>query len=354
MSTGSAAPAGPQPQPPPVRVRRTHTSAMVITVLKDLPKSLKKQKNTDIVARNAERVLRHAQHVTNATLFPTDLRVLHGNKHPHEDDETKAAKSMTKKVCAEITVSPGMALPIAFHPYLRDLYNHDVYMPLSMFTYASLLNINTNAATMDTLKLNPLASGDKQIWVLNTATFELKTKTPAEAHWNAHFAFFTNSETPERNFPSIRAADIGLRKRCELYECDLAKEVTEQRIREPCHPLLFRWRPGPPPSAPNGGGGRGGGISSQHGGAPTPFQTGTDGDASAVVCLICAHRGHFYNACTATTSADGTPLHCVVQNCNISAAGSNKTLCRVWNVKGTTSNCTHDATRVVVPHFCFI
>src|ERR1700761_1965906 len=66
-SSGSGVPTGAQqPPPPPARVRRTHTPAGVIAALRNLPKASKRQKNTDITARNAERALKRAQHAEDA------------------------------------------------------------------------------------------------------------------------------------------------------------------------------------------------------------------------------------------------------------------------------------------------
>ncbi|KAJ7214871.1 hypothetical protein GGX14DRAFT_359910, partial [Mycena pura] len=209
--SGSGTPAGAQAQPqPPARVRRTHTSAGVIAALKNLPKASKRQKNLDITARNAERALKHAQHVEDAARFPDDasdaestitvsddedtlspasrlyssigklspasgkalLRVIQSSKRGRDDEVPKAPKPISKKARVEITVAPGMALPKAFHQCIHDLHDHHVYMPLSMFTTPSLRTINSDAATMAMCKLNPLESGEKQLRLLDTAAFE--------------------------------------------------------------------------------------------------------------------------------------------------------------------------------------
>ncbi|KAJ7207433.1 hypothetical protein GGX14DRAFT_635145 [Mycena pura] len=210
-SSGSGTPAGAQAQPPPpARVRRTHTSAGVIAALKNLPKASKRRKNMDITARNAERALKHAQHVENAALFPDDvsddeslvsvsddedtlspasrlystigklspasgkalLRVIQSSKRGRDDEAPKAPKPTSKRARVEITIAPGMALPKAFHQCIHDLHDHHVYMPLSMFTTPSLRTINSEAATMPMCKLNPLESGEKQLRLLDTAAFE--------------------------------------------------------------------------------------------------------------------------------------------------------------------------------------
>ncbi|KAJ7209779.1 hypothetical protein GGX14DRAFT_395211 [Mycena pura] len=275
-SSGSGIPAGaqpagiPEPHPPlPARARRTHTSAGVIAALKNLPKASKRQKNTDITARNAERALKHAQHIENTVRFPDDtsdteslvtisddedalspasrlystigklspasskalLRVIQSSKHGRDEEAPKAPGPISKKARVEITIAPGMALPKTFHQCIHDLYDHHVYMPLSMFTTPSLRTINSEATTMSMCKLNPLESGEKQLRPLDTAAFETNVMketdldraewtedaenyvefitlvegagSAAETRWHAHFAYFTNSGDPKRNFAAI-------------------------------------------------------------------------------------------------------------------------------------------------------
>ncbi|KAJ7752253.1 hypothetical protein DFH07DRAFT_774542 [Mycena maculata] len=276
MSTTST-PAGPGgsggPTVPPICTRRTHTSAAVSAALKNLPKASKRSKNVDIEGRNAERVLKHAQHVSDVSAFPDDasdaeslisvsddedtlspashlynsmskmspgsakavLHLMQANKHPRDADDAKTEKPAQKKACTEITIAPGMSLPIVFHSCIRELYKYDIYMPLSMFTTPNLLAINTNATTMHMAKLNPPNTGDKQIRVIDTDVFEQKIQaelsldraqwteaarnyvnfislvegagSSAEARWNAHFAFFQNSPDAADIFPAILIAD---------------------------------------------------------------------------------------------------------------------------------------------------
>jgi hypothetical protein len=257
--------------------------------------------------------------------------------------------------------------------------------------------INATWSTLDTVKTNPSAPGEKQIRVINTDTLEdkyLKEKdmyggqwqeaaenyvtfveliegigSTAAKRWHAHFGFFTNVADAELNFPAIRATDIALRRRYisrpftydrENYQVELAKEVNLLRIAEQVSRLEAKLA-GSGGSASGSGSGSGGASSGSlrgngfsscgrsrgrgrgggRGGAP--FQQGSSGDALAVVCLVCTRRGHFYISCTATTFADGSPLHCVVHDRDIRTAGSQQTLCRIWNTRGASSNCSHDA-----------
>ncbi|KAF7368674.1 hypothetical protein MVEN_00191700 [Mycena venus] len=162
-------PSGNQQQPPPPpRKRRTHKSPIIIAALADLPKSLKKKKNAEIVERNAEREFKRAEHVDDPTncedasddeslitvsddedaaspttrladimekLTPTSRKVLiratlTNKRQRDNDDVTKSeARRQVKKLCEEVEIDPGMSLPIAFNNVLHDLYSHGVYIP---------------------------------------------------------------------------------------------------------------------------------------------------------------------------------------------------------------------------------
>src|SRR6201996_7729190 len=336
------------------------TSAGVTAALKNLPKASKRQKNT--------------QHIENAARFPDDasdaeslvtvsddedtlspasrlystigklspasgkalLRVIQSSKRGRDEETPKAPKPISKKARVEITIAPGMALPKAFHQCIHDLHDHHVYIPLSMFTTPSLRTINSEAATMAMCKLNPTESGEKQLRLLDTASFKVNVMketeldhaewteaaenyvefitlvegagSAAESRWHTHFANFTNSGNPKRNFAAIRATDIAMRKdyasqpfayNREHYRTLLEAEIMEQHISEGLRALSSTGgqQSSAPTSGNSRGGGRGGrggaGRGGARGGAPAPFQAGSDGDASAVVCLVCARRGHY-------------------------------------------------------------
>ncbi|KAK7041249.1 hypothetical protein R3P38DRAFT_2512412, partial [Favolaschia claudopus] len=252
--------------------------------------------------------------------------------------------------------------------------------PLSVFTSPSLSLINANAPTMDTVKLNAAALGEKQIRVMSTATFEAtvlreaemdgaqwteaaynmisftKKGSPSPAHTrcNAHFGFFATLQDAGKNFPAIRATDIALRKRYvstpfaysrDLYDRELYNEIMEWRIKEPRQTQLPNGggRGATPARRARGGGGRG----------SAPFQKGNAGAASSTVCLVCAVRGHFYSDCNSHSFSDGTPLHCSIRDRDIRTSGSHETLCRAWNAKGAAAACLHDQTqRVHACSFC--
>ncbi|KAJ7718449.1 hypothetical protein B0H16DRAFT_1797425 [Mycena metata] len=277
----NASGSGSQPIPPrfPPRKGKTHKSEAVSKVLRDLPKSLKVKKNIAIAERNGDRALKRVLHEEDVGAYPDDasddestitvsededamspasrvhaavmasspnsgkrlLRLMGagGSKRSRDEDEKKESKPTSKKARVEVVISPGMSLPTVFHTVLRDLYNNDVYIPLSLFTSSNLSLINSTAATLEMIKLNPSGPTEKQIRVLNTASFEASVlrecdmdraqwneaainyvafiqsvegeNSPAVARWEAHYGFLTNVKNAEDVFPAIRATDIALR-----------------------------------------------------------------------------------------------------------------------------------------------
>ncbi|KAJ7121482.1 hypothetical protein C8R44DRAFT_622773, partial [Mycena epipterygia] len=208
MSTTNTTPAAPLPPP---RSRKTHLSQAISDALKALPRHLKLKKNSDITDRNVLRKLKNAEHATDpakypdaasdeesfitmsdeeqpspattitnilAKLTPTSGRALvktlpfFSSKRTREEDT--GARLQAKKIRAEITLQPGMSLPVVFHSYLHDLATHNIYIPLSIFTSPNLEIVNAQAATLETIKLNAANPTEKQTRVLNTLAFEAK------------------------------------------------------------------------------------------------------------------------------------------------------------------------------------
>lgn len=304
-----------------------------------------------------------------------------------------------KKIREEIVLHPGMSLPIAFHSLLFDLYTHDIYIPLSLFTSPNLELINSSSATLATRKLNALNPGQKQPIVLDTEAFEQKYQTEgaldraqwieaarnyvsfieeasgdrnsaASTRWNAHFGHFEHVEQAQENFPAILTTDIRLRKKYislpfvfdpVFYARDLDRAIADMRMGQMEARLgggssshsnaggrggaSGGGNGGGRGAAPNGNrGGRGGGTGGGGGGRP-PFQQGNGGDAPPVVCLLCARRGHFWNHCPSTTFDDNTALFGVGRGADICSVRSGQALCRAWNAKGPTAACSHDPTQ---------
>ncbi|KAF7368675.1 Reverse transcriptase ribonuclease h [Mycena venus] len=239
------------------------------------------------------------------------------------------------------------------------------------------------------MKTNPGIAGEKQIRVMNCDSFQEKHLKEEDMdrgrwreaaqnfvsfievlhgvgsvkakRWEAHFGFFDNVRDAEKNFYAIRATDINLRKiynaqpfiyTRDHYQKELEKEVTLLRIKEglagqqssaPAGAYSYSdldngSRGGSSTRGRGRGGGRGCGTGNRGG---APFQEGSGRDPSSVVCLLCAKRGHFYDNCDSTTFADGSPLHCALHGTDIFTPGSQQTLCRLWNTKGSAANCSH-------------
>jgi hypothetical protein len=162
------------------------------------------------------------------------------SKRMRDDDEPKPA---TKKLREESTIPAGMSMPPRFSSYITEIYQNNLHLSLSLFTSNNLDLVNNSYESMATVKCNTpgAISSDKQIHVLDTVSFERKFLaernmdrgqwlegaqnfvTFLEGYWNSreqeqvknwshHFAFFTQVEKQETNFPAILATDIKLRR----------------------------------------------------------------------------------------------------------------------------------------------
>ncbi|KAF7330695.1 hypothetical protein MSAN_02447600 [Mycena sanguinolenta] len=251
--------------PRPERVRKTHKTPEISDLLKSLSRGARMQRNESIQDRNKERAIDRLIHkddfefrdsddesiitisdigeeppsptsaLTSAmkAVSPRTAKVLVNNfvigsssKRPREEDgETKP----TKKPRKEITLREGMALPVAFHQHLRDLYTNGYYIPLSLFTNTNLRKLMSTAATVDMVKLNASTSYTKGLRLLDTAAFEqknLKESDMDRGQWlegaKNYIGFIGELEgrwqrraattgKAEANFPAILKADIELR-----------------------------------------------------------------------------------------------------------------------------------------------
>ncbi|KAJ7717687.1 hypothetical protein B0H16DRAFT_1740492 [Mycena metata] len=325
-------------------------------------------------------------------------------KRTREEDKGGAERIPLKKRRDEVDIPVGSRLPIVFHQFIRELYSNKIYIPLSVFTSPSLIHQRAHPPTMEKIKLNTASSADKPLCVLDTAAFEsnclaekdldpsLRRWSEKPDHWNAHFGFLEDQDNAKSIFPAILITDIKIRKRYaalpfkfshELYRNDLNEEVQALKLahgimsdggsvaeymggvrgirQRQRRRLLIDGGPrcsrlGVARQRQRGAGQRGRGDGAR-GGAPTPrggapFLAGNVGAASPVVCLICAKRGHMYNACTSTAFADGSALTCALHGREISNPRSGKTLCRNWNTKGNAAGCAHDGARVHACSLC--
>ncbi|KAJ7107599.1 hypothetical protein C8R43DRAFT_1140174 [Mycena crocata] len=329
-----------QTQQPSERTRKTHTSLAVISALKKLPCPNKLKRNDDIESHNAERALQHARHEEDpdccdmpsedesfiivseaeevlspastvmgimAKLSPTSaknlMRSFMGTKRTRDVDKAKkdeGARKVARIFRKEIHLQPGMSLPAVFHALLTNLFDNNIYIPLSLFTSPNLEIIKSTAATLAMIKLNVRVPGDKQLRVLDTVAFKEKYLKEADmdcGQWteasrnkvvfieeitgsatsdlslcfNTHFGFFEHAKNQEENYPAILATDIALRRKYMarpfvfdpvFYDCELNKAVTSMHIKQMTDTLSGA--PAPPAAAlathiANGGGGCGSG-----------------------------------------------------------------------------------------------
>ncbi|KAJ7800427.1 hypothetical protein B0H14DRAFT_3785659 [Mycena olivaceomarginata] len=348
----------------PPACRRTHAPEAIINALKKLPRALKLSRNKAIEGRNAEHAIRTAEHAHDPvahpdaasddeslitvsdipmdTLSPLSkvkkvteklspsstldlfLAFMSNNtstsKRVCNDDKPKPA---TKKLREESAIPAGMNMPLKFSSYITELYMNNLHLPLSLFTSNNLDLVNNSYESMATVKSNvPGAiSSDKQICVLDTASFERKflvEKNMDRGQWLE----------AAQNFVTF----------LEGYWSDqiFALRIAESIPRAP--PSHISGVSGGGGGGGSGGGGnsvgRGGGVGrSGRGGGDSgnggtgrgagPFQGGSGGDASNVVCLLCARRGHFLSTCAHNTFKDRTPVYCRAEGTNnISASCS--------------------------------
>jgi hypothetical protein len=92
-----------------------------------------------------------------------------GSKRPRDDEKDTP---LPKKPRVEIRLVHGMSAPVVFHQYLKDLYAHDIYIPLSFFTSPNLEYINSNMSALELSKRNTPYSTKDQIKLLNVAALE--------------------------------------------------------------------------------------------------------------------------------------------------------------------------------------
>ncbi|KAJ7314891.1 hypothetical protein DFH08DRAFT_820867 [Mycena albidolilacea] len=213
------------PTNPPAS-RCTHTSEAIIKALKKLLPALKLARNKVIEGRNAkcavrttERAFDPAAHPDVASddksfitildipmdtlsplskvkkvaekLSPSSARDLFlafmsnntsTSKHARNDDEPKPA---TKKLREESTIPAGMNVLPRFSSYITELYMKNLPLPLSLFTSNNLDLVNNLYKSMATIKRNApgAISSDKQIHMLDTASFERKFLAEKNMYW---------------------------------------------------------------------------------------------------------------------------------------------------------------------------
>ncbi|KAJ7696620.1 hypothetical protein B0H14DRAFT_3529727 [Mycena olivaceomarginata] len=166
-------------------------SEAIINALKKLPQALKLSRNKAIEGRNAERAVRTAEHAHDPVAHPDaasdDESLITVSDIPMDalsplskvkkvaEKLSPVPKPATKKLREESAIPAGMNMPPRFSSDITELYMN-LHLPLSLFTSNNLDLVNNSYESMATVKSNvPGAiSSDKQIRVLDTASFERK------------------------------------------------------------------------------------------------------------------------------------------------------------------------------------
>ncbi|KAJ7214320.1 hypothetical protein GGX14DRAFT_610637 [Mycena pura] len=250
----------PQAPPPPPRVHKTHKTQEISDLLHSLSRGARIAKNERISDNNKQQQLNRLTNAVtpNAAFVDSDdesvITMSDQGDTPASPGSvlTRAVQSLSphsgkalinafmaggggKRARDEGTRrdqrKSGMALPVAFHQHLKDLYTRGYRIPLSHFTNDSLHTLMNTASTVDMIKYNEIGAGAKGVRLLDTAAFEKATLreeamdraqwleaaknligfvaemegTRSEAHqrWDAHFAFFDNTSRAEQNFTAI-------------------------------------------------------------------------------------------------------------------------------------------------------
>jgi hypothetical protein len=326
-----------------------------------------------------------------------------GSKRPRDDEKDTP---FTKKPRVEIQLVHGMSAPVVFHQYLKDLYSHDIYIPLSFFTSPNLEYINSNASALELSKTNTPYSSKDQIKLLNVAALEKACYREEEMdrgqwleacrnyvaflgvtegedsapqiRWDSHFAYFKKSENAKVNFPAILAADVALRKsyvtqpfvfaidtyRHMLDKCINSMHLDQLRSEVLGTPRLQAEVPrGPPnsrarPPGSQDGGARGGGRGGRGGGrgrrggarSGAPFKEATGGPPPPPFASYA--RGAGTASQNARTTRSPTDLRSTARPETRTSLRSGEVLCRAWNIKGPRTTCSHGGARIHACGFC--
>ncbi|KAM6491858.1 hypothetical protein JOM56_012717, partial [Amanita muscaria] len=246
-----------------------------------------------------------------------------------------------------------------------------VYMPLHLFTNKNLRILNREGATLATTKISTSAAKgkDNSVKILDLTKFEtlhgseesLSQAQWSEAvrnyirffdsldqeslsqRWEDHFGFFEEREDLVENFNAILILDIKMRKdyvaqpfsfSMQYYALELEKMIRDTQVQR-LEDLLKGGKSGAPSSFLSSTKRQRLPLSTLAG---QSFQPGTHGDPSTAVCVICARRGHFWNACGRSNFEDGKPLFAKADRRDIASIKGKSLICRSWNIKGSTAN----------------
>ena len=423
--------------PPPPRVPRTHINPEVIQLLKDLPFYGKLEKNKQLEAENSARTVAKLNHRLNQEAYPDDgsdlaslVTIEEGDLIQLLDDDLRAhyrpvmsiavtkwvadtqkaiaegehpslkrafnvaVADVTKKTSAEearlakrrcmdgslqMPRVIGVPATIIFPQTLFDTENC-VSIPLPFFLNKNLRYIIDKAATLPTIKSNPLAGETKGISIIDVeklsaslgregsltcsqwteAAFQMyrfqqerdsEGPNGAFARWYSdHFNFFNTQLDRDEMYPSWKAVELELRQefRSQPTNYDAAHYVARYELAKSESRILSRFeslgksdRDRPTYSARGGGSNWKG---PRPGNGVGPFPSGSQRNSLPPCCILCAQRGHsIFHHNNDTNPAkfdDGQPVWAKFSNRSLRAP-DNREICIKYNIKGDRSECTH-------------
>ena len=439
------------------RVRRTHKDEFISSLLSKLSLRDKLSKNKEIEDLNKARELKKFNHYMDPALYPetgsenasfitideADLRdlkdpsilarfsnfipdflLLRITREIRADKEEREKRKLDEHSSHTFEISldskrrrmdgskaaeriVGAQRDIDFSDILFTTNQH-VPIPLPFFRNENLRYIIDHAATLPTLKANPLAGEPKGQFILNISDMTKGTKSCKSfgeelsldfgewseaaqncfrfhqmqdkdgdlgtyaAWWSSHFNFFNTQEDKITQYNAWKELELKLRReyRTEPTKFDISHYAMKYEAAKMAYELkllIERQYPAsgsstsatPPKDAPPGNskdgfrpffGSRGGKYAGYQ-----PFPHGSK-PRHQVCCILCGELDHpvskHYGEGGTTKFADGKPTWAKISN-NTLCTSNGKEICINFNIRGTNAICSHpDGGKAHICSFC--
>jgi len=428
--------APPPPNPLPPRLPRTHINPDVIQLLKELPLYSKLEKNKQLEADNIARTMHKVNHRMDPETYPVDAsdfaslvtideadlnqllddelrtqyrpvmsiaitkwvadtqKAMAEGEHPSLKrglnavlaDTTKKmsteAARIAKRRCMDGSLQTprviGIPATIIFPQTLFDTENC-VSIPLPFFLNKNLRYITDNAATLPTIKSNPLAGETKGISIIDVeklsatlgkegsltcsqwteAAFQMyrfqqerdsEGPNGAFAMWYSdHFNFFNSQLDRDEMYQSWKGVELELRRefRSQPTNYDAAHYVAKYELAKSESRIFSRFeslgksdKDRPTYSSRSGGSNWRTRPSNSSG----PFPSGSPRNSLPPCCILCGQRGHSVfqhnNDTIPAKFGDGKSAYAKFSNRTLRAP-DNREICIKYNIKGERSECSH-------------
>ena len=309
---------------------------------------------------------------------------------------TPAEARVTKRRCMDGSLLMprvvGVSTTIIFPQTLFDTENC-VLVPLPFFLNKNLCHIIDKAATLPTVKSNPLAGETKGITIIDVeklsatlgregsltcsqwtkATFQMyrfQKERDSEgldrpfARWyDEHFNFFNTQDDRDEMYDSWKSVELLLFQEFRsqpthfdsgYYMTKYEQAKSEARILAHINSIGKPDRDRFASSVRSGGGNNGKSFrpSNPH----NSFPSGSSRPPLPPCCILCAQRGHgvfeHANLSSPAKFTDGKPVWAKFANCTLRAP-DNREICIRYNIKGDHHGCTHDKDeRAHICSFC--